>query len=189
MSSTTFSKTTIPAIAGNTLLADAVIRPILFSTQMVEAILAERKTQTRRIVKEPFQTWMQTATNPEWWKGIETQCKHGQIGDFLWVRETWQYVEFGCEPEEHGYVYKASENGRDWQDADENWKWKPSLFMPKEACRLFLQITKIRAERIQDISEEDAINEGVSRYPKSPIYGYKNYLDKDTFCLTAKQSF
>lgn len=178
----------IPANSVQGAVSGSVIsRPILFSTEMVQAILDGRKTQTRRIVKEPFQTWMQTTTNPEWWNGIETQCKHGQIGDILWVRETWQYVEFGCEPEECGYVYKASENGRDWQDNDKEWKWKPSIFMPREACRIELRITNIKVERLQSISEEDAICEGVKKINNGIYECYTP--DTDPPFLNAKESF
>lgn len=147
--------------------------PILFSTPMVEAILNGTKKQTRRIFKankkpithpqenvfwdvEMGEAVYSSLGGQSWWN-----CPYGNVGDVLWVRETWQYVDFGCEPEEQGYVYRASENGRNWQDADENWKWKPSLFMPKEACRLFLEITDIKIERLQDISAQDIKNEGI----------------------------
>lgn len=144
--------------------------PILFSTPMVKAILEGRKTQTRRIVKEPFYSWIETATNPKWMEAILTQCPYGNVGDILWVRETWQYVDFAGE--DNGYVYRATDP--DWETMEE-WRWKPSIFMPKEACRIKLRIESIRIELLQDITEEDSICEGV---------------EADTFLdLTARENF
>lgn len=152
----------------------ATSKPILFSGPMVRAILDGTKTQTRRIVKEPFQSWMQSATNPEWFKSVLTQCPYGQIGNKLWVRETWQYVDFAGE--DNGYVYRATDP--DWETMEE-WKWKPSIFMPRNACRIELTITGIRVERLQDISEQDAINEGVERLPnETGLLAYRSYLTK-----------
>lgn len=152
----------------NMALADAVFRPILFSTPMVQAILDGRKTQTRRKVKYLFQGWMETATNKEWWESVSNLSKI-QIGDIIWVRETWQFVDFAGV--DNGYVYKATDP--DWQTMDE-WKWNPPLFMPKEACRLFLEITDVRIERLQSISQEDAVYEGVESL-WSKINGYESW--------------
>jgi hypothetical protein len=93
-------------------------RPILFSTPMVEAVLDQSKTQTRRLKFE------------------------AEIGDILWVRETFQVTDW-IHPsnDEWGYIYKASENGREWASSEENWKWKPCIFLPKPACRIFLEVT------------------------------------------------
>ena len=120
-------------------------KPILFSTPMVQAILRRQKWQTRRVVKPP-KKW--TDTPPF------------SPGDILWVRETWQHTKVlnlhptdGC----YGYVYRA--DAQPWEDY-EGWKWKPSIFMPKEACRLWLKITSAREERLQSISEVDAKAEG-----------------------------
>lgn len=115
--------------------------PILFSTPMVQAILDERKTQTRRIVKEQILGIARPG---------EHKCPYGQPGDVLWVRETFQTWRLG-------YIHKAT-----WStELPENIKWKPGIHMPKEACRLFLEIVSVRVERLQDISEQDAISEGV----------------------------
>lgn len=171
---------------GKQMLADAVFRPILFSTPMVEAILDGRKTQTRRIFKvnktpithqqetvfwdvEMGEAVYNSMGGQSWWN-----CPYGNIGDILWVRETWQETTW-LHPsnEEYGYIYKASENGREWAANDESWTWKPSLFMPKSACRLFLEITDIRIERLQEISANDIKSEGVSY----TIDYYPNLLD------------
>jgi len=108
--------------------------PILFSTPMVQAILAGRKTQTRRI-----------RTN-------------AQAGDLLWVRETWKRTHTG------EYIYKASLTDKtgNYEDFEKMLKWKPSIFMPREACRLFLRVLDVREERLQDISEADASSEGMN---------------------------
>lgn len=74
-----------------------------------------------------------------------------QVGDLLYVRETWQYVDEGIAGDDNaGYVYKASENGKDWETGSEDWKWRPSIHMPKEAARIFLRVTDVRVERLQD---------------------------------------
>lgn len=126
-------------------------RPILFSTPMVQAILQGRKTQTRRVVKEPFQGWMNKAQNPDWWVEIPEQCPYGQPGDVLWVRESFSKIY------ENGFEYKAG-------FTDEPIKWKPSIHMPKAAARIWLRITDVRVERLLAISQYDAIAEGVPNY-------------------------
>lgn len=123
-------------------------RQILFSTEMVRAIMDGSKTQTRRVKKSD-------------------KCPYGHVGDVLWVRETWQLSTWlHPSDENYGYIYKASDNGQEWESNDEQWKWKPSIFMPRKACRLRLQITDIRVERLQDITEEYARAEGLARISK-----------------------
>lgn len=178
-----------PALRQPLVSGGVISRPILFSTEMVKAILEGRKTQTRRIVKEPFQSWMQTATNPEWWERIEEQCKYGQIGDLLWVRETWKwegYTNFTDIAPVGQFYYKA--------DDDEGMilGWKPSIFMPREACRIELRIKNIRVERLQSISEEDARREGVASLTEKGMTVYKSYLAHEPYhwsIATARKSF
>lgn len=170
-------------------------RPILFSTPMVQAILEGRKTMTRRIVKPTpiendnyhFEQLKEKANHifamvPN--KGIEIDninifqynglwyCPN-QVGDVLWVRETFMEApNFPLFPEKHRYKASATEQYLlEWKGC-----WKPSIFMPKEACRIFLKVKAIRVERLQDISEEDAIAEGVSSL--NNIWQY--YLNKNT---------
>lgn len=143
---------------GKQMLADAVCRPILFSTPMIQAIIAGQKTMTRRILKvkgcKPFipdNTWDIDSIS-KWNKDFNP---YGKVGDILWVRET--FSNGNIENKKHtGFRYKAD-------DESFNVKWKPSLFMPKDACRIFLEITEIRIERLQEISNEDCINEGIKR--------------------------
>lgn len=159
----------------------AIQRPILFSTQMVHAILEGRKTQTRRIIKpqpDDDGLWNHTlrpmSIDPRydmegWWgttdgtgESKQYKCPYGQEGDKLWVRETWQVTDFlHRDDENYGYIFKASENGSEWEANDESWTWRPSIFMPKKACRIFLQVTGVRVERIQSISYQDCLAEGI----------------------------
>lgn len=162
--------------------------PILFSTPMVQAILEGRKTMTRRIVKPqpnaiaPFEYGMPTEAYYGDWPhsgyAKELKCPYGQPGDHLWVRETFQHTKIlNINPEDknYGYVYKA--DGQPWEDY-EGWTWKPSIFMPREASRIDLLIKSIRVERLQDISDKDAINEGIEVIHESDYTVYKNYLLK-----------
>lgn len=174
----------------------STIKPILFSTEMVQAILGGRKTQTRRIVKlQPkadLNKYSLRKIEDEKHKiyfamclkdGIDDLPYHGffypkyQIGDILWVLEI--FFPFGDD-----FIHKANSLA-----SDLDVKWKPSLFMPKEACRIFLKVTNMRCERLQDISESDSIAEGVDiNYPTV----FKDYLAKNHSISgfdTAKESF
>jgi hypothetical protein len=83
---------------------------------------------------------------------IYFSCPYGQVGDHLWVRETWQHNPFG------GIVYKAGSGIIDCGGRG----WKPSIFMPRWASRITLEITNVRVERLQDISAPDCVNEGIN---------------------------
>ena len=154
-------------------------KPILFSTQMVQAILRGEKTQTRRIVKyskkitDP-KIGFSAFTDKEQFevRGVHENGQYGgslfkmkyKVGDILWVRETWQHTKclnINFEDENYGYVYKA--DGQPWNEYEE-WTWKPSIFMPKDACRIFLKLTKIRIERLRDITDSDIVKEGAATY-------------------------
>ena len=172
------------------------MKPILFSGEMVRAILDKRKTQTRRIVspqptyrkgrKLPWMWSPNSGASVQWRESITINCQHcdiwatncpyGKVGDQLWIRETWK-------PDVDGDVscitYRADgakipiENT---PEAAERWlsvrrpreqyptfeppSWRPSIYMPRWASRLTLEVTEIRVERLNDISEEDAIAEG-----------------------------
>ena len=161
-------------------------RPILFSGPMVRAILDGRKTQTRRIIKP-----VQPRTNGMWPAGRNPvpDCPFGANGDVLWVRETWAPVNGECGP---GFAYKADGafsqpeyDGKDYGAGPSfNYEkypgeytmwyadllsgapghpWKPSIHCPRWASRITLEITEVRVERLQDISEDDAKAEGVER--------------------------
>lgn len=128
-------------------------RPILFSGEMVRAILEGRKTQTRRVVKmPPFDSSDETLGS--YLIAHMDGCPYGQVGDRLWVRETWAYC-----PYRNCFFYRADNFPED------KFKWKPSIHMIRAASRITLEITGIRVERLQDISEEDAIAEGIQKNP------------------------
>ena len=143
------------------------IKPILFNTEMVRAILDGRKVCTRRIVKGYIPKDAQfgyTAFTPDGaisCRGLfETTGRPGygekffklpyQPGDILYVRETWKKAP-------NGYYYYE-----DWQrnDIADVTKWKPSIYMPKEAARIWLKVTDVRVERLQKITEDGAKAEG-----------------------------
>jgi hypothetical protein len=121
-------------------------RPILFRAEMVQAILAGRKTMTRRVRMTEPRTW---------------PCPYGQPGDRLWVRETWGRVGH---PERIVYRENPADDYQ-WdagKPSQGDFRWRPSIFMPRRASRITLEIVGVRVERVQDISEEDAIAEGCS---------------------------
>jgi hypothetical protein len=143
-------------------------RPILFSTEMVQAILAGRKTQTRRVVKPHpkkelnFFGWkLPEYIQVAFGRGTKIESLHkfpfGEVGDVLWVRET--YLNFNSTDKTPNYIYKADHPNFHVNFASGE-KWKPSIYMPKAAARIWLEITNVRVERLQEISEEDAIKEG-----------------------------
>jgi hypothetical protein len=125
-------------------------KPIIMSTPMVRAILEGRKSQTRRICKPQPYSDLDSRLQPIA-KGLLLDVLKNvkfKIGDILWVRETWNMTVQGS------FYYRA--------DMDEKGDvWKPSIFMPHVACRLRLEVTNIRVEKLNDISKEDAISEGL----------------------------
>lgn len=158
-------------------------RPILMSGPMIRAILEGRKTVTRRAIKLqpenlcPIKGWIR-------WRGLNWtpaemagECPYGQLGDLLWVKETylpdplmddtWDYYLYNdgggrlnleALPDRfknpNHCVYRATWDGPDL-------KWRPSIHMPRWASRITLEITGVKVERLQDISEEDALAEGL----------------------------
>lgn len=135
-------------------------RPILFSTPMVQAILEGRKTQTRRVVKPQLNDslYLSRDGNAEYNQGTIVKCPFGQVGDVLWVRETFRPKGHSFPIGEH-FEYKATAQA-DGNPIDE--PWKPSIFMPKDAARIWLKITNVRVERLNDISAEDSQKEGIT---------------------------
>ena len=135
-------------------------RPILFSAEMVRAILDGRKTQTRRAIK-PVPTFngggachdadalQQDYVEPYW--VFPKICKYGAPGDLLWVRETW----FDPQMDGGRVLYAA-----DQPEVHPIHRRRPSIHMPRWASRITLRITDVRVERLQDISEDDARAEG-----------------------------
>jgi len=179
--------------------------PIIFSTEMVRAILDCRKTQTRRIIKpQPISTEMCPAvvmmdvhspSGLSWHSDMYgtnyLKCIYGKVGDTLWVRETWllngsgntlriQYKASDSEyrPDDKKWCGRLvskhapehiNEAQSMWDRHNEKIKghkipWRSPRFMPKWAARIFLEITNIRVERLQDISEDDILAEGIEGF-------------------------
>lgn len=166
-------------------------RPILFNTEMVKSIFESRKTSTRRILKHDLYRpkWMGNFIDGEKvgrkketiWTGFYKESdtfyiddkKHidgvytkqpYQVGDILWVRETWQESECFDYSIKNKYCYKA--NKIDEEIATEyKIKWRPSIHMPRIAARMFLKVTDVRVERLQDMSIEDMLCEGIKATP------------------------
>ncbi len=150
------------------------IKPILFNTEMVRAILAGRKSCTRRICKDANEYTVpdmefynadkrtyavHNFADKEQMEQLSTAERTCPIctGDILYVRETWKEAP-------KGYYYYE-----DWQrnDIADITKWKPSIHMPKEAARIWLKVTNVRVERLQEITDEQAKREGI-QYDECP---------------------
>lgn len=159
-----------------------MVRPILFNSNMVQAILEGRKTVTRRKIDTDISNQFDVEVDgrvicyidPETgdrYKPEELRRYHP--GDILYVRETWNQL---ARVDENGYthyndlfyVYKADKNQPDLYDDngfyldDTERKWRPSIHMPKEAARIWLQVTDVRAERLHNLTNRDAKKEGVT---------------------------
>ena len=149
-------------------------RPILMSAPMVCALIEGRKTQTRRVVAlrefGPSDT-----LGYQWhfrdrrglWNDISTErllelCPYGVPGDRLWVRETWHHEDASCFDPKCGQpthiFYRVTE------PYPESIRWRPSIFMPRWASRITLEITDIRVQRVQEISPDDIVAEGIPKH-------------------------
>lgn len=161
-------------------------RPVLFSGPMVRAILDGRKTQTRRLVKPQFgKVWgygvrhndtvfsihVDIAEADGSWKWI--RCPFGKAGDRLWVRETFcrsrNNTFYRCDGA--NLKFKPNELSEEWDwDRGCGEKWTPSIHMNRCYSRITLEITRVRVERLNDISEVDAISEGALTLPNRLTY-------------------
>lgn len=196
------------------------IKPILFNTEMVRAILDGRKSCTRRICKDANECTVpdmdfynaekrtyavHNYSNREHTEQLSTVERSCPIcpGDILYVRETWEHFEcWNCEGDERGncpnepqksvldktcgcYMYRATNEIRG--DA----RWHPSIHMPKEAARIWLRVTDVRVERLQEITPKDSENEGVGNLFYEDIgYSEKNYgTEVDPEYGIAKEQF
>lgn len=132
-------------------------KPILFSAQMVRAILEGRKTQTRRVIKPQPEADLDPSTVVAAWDAgfIDEKCQYGKTGDHLWVCENfWIDKKTG---EILGYC--ADDEGK--YSKNKTVEKMPSVYMSRSESRITLEITDIRVERLQDISEDDAQAEGL----------------------------
>lgn len=171
-------------------------KPILFSSPMIKALLGNRKTQTRRAITDvpaapkdggyidSYCSERKTAANPRgmstawcWWTPDNRMGRDFKVkcapGDRLWVREACAQSAATGE-----FFYRS-----DWGECGQ--PWKPSIHMPRWASRLTLTVTDVRVQRLQEISEEDAIAEGLER----DKFGFKSYSLGHAYHLDARGSF
>ena len=164
--------------------------PIIMSTENVKAILDSKKTMTRRVMKPPPE---ELSAGYEWrvidgvlcayrfhpQEGFETgafdeeipyrKCPYGQVGDRMWVKETWRLeMHSGCfDVAYKDTVWKKDAGSNPYMTKyahlrDKTWIWRPSIFMPRWASRINLEIIEVRVERLQEINGEDACSEGIT---------------------------
>lgn len=170
------------------------MKPALFSTDMIFSIIKRIKNQTRRtinpqpIINEDsghvFDGKHRKIYDIHNWKDqfIKDWAKY-QINDLIYVRETWCYAgDNGVQDGRKNYydiIYRASKSGLEFEENCEGWRWKPSIFLKKKDSRIILKCTNVRIEKVQDISEQDAIDEGIERWTeqrmKSKPTHYKVY--------------
>lgn len=178
--------------------------PILFKTEMVQALLAGRKTCTRRLVK------FLPGKNPQWtgyikdglmlYNGKNEPCIRKapyQPGDILYVRETWERFECcNCEGDERGNCHKEPKKSvldktcgcymyRATDEISGDAKWHPSIHMPKYAARIWLKVTDVRVERLQEITEDQTEEEGFLFTPPCLHLTGENYCDIDGPCTSS----
>lgn len=178
-------------------------KPILFNTEMVKAILSGQKTQTRRIIKPQPKEQLRCVIPHEvsgmaYW--IETNAdqrskdfmfyKSLEVGDTLWVQETWLMQSMSRFSQIGKVLFKATPNDvlsvahfkndryeKFLKFADKN-GWQSPYFMPKEATRIWLKVTNVRCERLKDITEDGASKEGTDYLYEN---GYFNYFNSEPY--------
>jgi hypothetical protein len=142
-------------------------RPTIFNCEMVRAILDGSKTKTRRVIK-PQPRRINDNFDGTWeWKeaghyyddltlseALIPNCPYGRVGDRIWVRETWRVLG------NRAYEYQQRPQDVRYRADGENGYWRSSIYMPRWASRITLEVTDVRVERVQDISEDDARAEG-----------------------------
>ncbi|HID3656001.1 TPA: morphogenetic protein [Serratia marcescens] len=155
-------------------------RPVIFNGEMVRAILNGRKTQTRRAISDrhlhlidvasqvgecyPLEYGIDHANSQSYYR---EHCPFGQVGDRLWVRE--MFASGLCT--KTTLAYRATHKREDLEEGwNETIKWTPSIHMPRWASRIMLEITAVRVERLNDISQDDAQAEGMELTGWRPSY-------------------
>lgn len=182
-------------------------KPILFNTEMVRAILEGRKTQTRRVIKpQPLEHDHKHYNDADWKNELPSyyHCGEGdwccrlcgegigydgsslyhapyQVDDILYVRETWRPGDFYPE-----LIHYKSDNP-DYLPS--GCRWKPSIHMPKKYARFWLEVTGVRVERLQEISEEDAIKEGLAPKKIHQIHGVIHSFDNMMMTISAYSQY
>lgn len=190
-----------------------IAKPILFNTEMVRAILDDRKTVTRRVVKpqprsklayccmgHKHGTWSYPGKDAwKYWDDESFRLPDDlpddekdrywtppyRADDILYVRETWAKGYDG------GYIYRADDKLADLSKFKDSTKmiYRPSIHMPREAARIFLRVTDVRVERLQDITEAQALKEGAVQVPYAAIVDDVDGKTKSGVMQTAIQNF
>lgn len=180
-------------------------RGMIFNGEMVRALLDGRKTQTRRIMKAqpsedftPMNMALEADYKARWYTpsivdkdgylqpagkevfGVANEnegysCPFGAVGDRIWVRETW--ARYNIDQDSHDMAYRAT-IPEDWPESG---RWRPSIHMPRWASRITLEITDVRVERLNAISEQDAQSEGVHTEVWDQTVVARNYAAIDEF--------
>ncbi len=164
-------------------------RPLIFSPWSVRRILEDKKSETRRVMdvplnaEGPFEAAMAPGSGPhmnQWAMKVDGKlsrfkCPLGKIGDRIWVREPW-YPAFKQTDTESGCIFKADYGFRKdlVRDYTPHGGWKSPLFLPRTFARIVLELIDIQVERLQDITEQAAIAEGIHEFklPNGLVYGY-----------------
>jgi hypothetical protein len=187
-------------------------RPIIFSAKMILAILAGKKTQTRRVVKniciysikKLFGGMVLWRSGPagKFQRGfpgddLRESCPYGQPGDRLWVRETWRpiknnqttltYIEYKADGAK---IFRDHAYQTGWDNVE---PWRSSIHLPRRYSRIILEITNVRIERLQDINSEshdDVLKEGwpfeeEGKTEENPVWSFRRYWDS----LNSKRGF
>jgi hypothetical protein len=153
----------------------------------VKAILAGRKTMTRRIVKGHALDWLNDDFTTDFVSDPNNDlCPQGVVGDHLWVRETFALtvLEGTHQFDDDWYCYRA--------DGESSGPWTPSIFLPKVASRIWLEITDIKIQRLEELSQNDAISEGIEmtwKHDDPMECRFKNYINDGAGSLMPCQSF
>ena len=170
------------------------MKPILFSGEMVRAILDGRKTQTRRVIKpQPdfVANYYETGKKRTAWSGGSCdpkllKCPYGQAGDGLWVRETFGVITQPLTGEKSA-IYKATHKPEfpNEQLGFDGSKWRPSIFMPRWASRITLRVVDVRVEMLWDMTVSKMIAEGVAeienndKHPLTPFITLWDSINAD----------
>lgn len=188
------------------------MKSIIFSKEMITAILEGRKSQTRRLIKEPrlnnFTDWDETRQGYSFYTPPKKYSIRGYYkGEYGEVFLSPKYFEdeiiyvkepFFFDTDDNSLYLKYENSGIGWSDCP----WKSPLFMPEKYSRIKLKITGLKVQKLQDISEEDCFKEGIKRYIRQPyiindvdvcghlpeVY-FENYINACEYCITAKDSY
>ena len=150
-----------------------MMKPVLFNTDMVRAILQGRKCVTRRII--PWDKVNAVLNSPARKNNPDVldevfvrklcDCRYA-VGDVLYIREKWAVDALPMAPGQDATIYAANFTEQELQEMKvRKFRWKPSIHMPRDKARIFLRVTEVRPERLQDITAEEAMLEGIEVNP------------------------